>query len=166
MTKSCNEVQAAGEASLIPMTLPDTQSTPPPTYAIIFDNLDFFIRTHHQSTIHNNQSIHWIHHIAVQDRIPTYHLNNKPIQDLLEYNLGKSLPGLVTQTYMRREFIVIGSRMLTKYFSVLKPFSDIVVHHIPHDYTGEMAQRSIDVSTDNNPLMYAFSTSIVNTQTI
>ncbi|KAK7146429.1 hypothetical protein R3I93_014006 [Phoxinus phoxinus] len=127
------------------MTMQDTQSTPPPTYSIIFDNLDFFIRTHHQSIIQKNQSIHWIHHIAVQDRIPTYHLNNnKPIQDFLEYELEKSLPGLETQTYMRREFIVIGSRMLTKYLSVLKPFSDIVVHHMPHDYTDEMAQRSID----------------------
>jgi len=51
VTESDNDVQAAGEVSLIPMTMQDTQSTPPPTYSVIFDNLDFFIRTHHQSII-------------------------------------------------------------------------------------------------------------------
>lgn len=47
------------------LALPDTQPTPPPTYSIIFDNLDFYLRASHQSSLHNNKNLHLIHHIAV-----------------------------------------------------------------------------------------------------
>ena len=77
----------------------------------------------HQSTLNSNQSMHWIHHIAVQDRITTYHLSNdKPDHDILQYYLCNSLPGLETQDYMRRDFIVLGSRILTQYLAVFKTF--------------------------------------------
>ncbi|XP_063076085.1 uncharacterized protein LOC134466120 [Engraulis encrasicolus] len=120
-------------------------STTPHTYSIIFDNLDFFMHTHHQSTLHSNKSIHWIHHIAVQDRVPIYHLaNDKPIGNLLDYDLNLSLPSQNEQMQMRREFIVFTSRILSSYLSVFKPFSNVVVRHIPHQYSAEMAQHSTD----------------------
>ncbi|XP_073728878.1 uncharacterized protein [Misgurnus anguillicaudatus] len=122
-----------------------TCPTPPHTYSIIFDNLDFYMHAHHQSSLRNNQSIHWIHHIAVQDRIPIYHLaNDKPIGNLLHYDLNLSLPGEAEQMQMRREYIVLTSRILSSYLTVFKPFSNVVLHHIPHQYSAEMAQRSTD----------------------
>lgn len=122
-----------------------TCPTPPHTYSIIFDNLDFYMHAHHQSSLRSNQSIHWIHHIAVQDRIPIYHLaNDKPIGNLLHYDLNLSLPGEAEQMQMRREYIVLTSRILSSYLTVFKPFSNVVLHHIPHQYSAEMAQRSTD----------------------
>ena len=41
-------------------------SSAPQTYSIIFDNLDFYMQTHHQSTSRINKSIHWIHHVCHQ----------------------------------------------------------------------------------------------------
>lgn len=120
---------------MLPMTLalPDTQPTPPPTYSIIFDNLDFFLRASHQSSLRSNQNIHWIHHIAVQDRIPTHHITNeKPVKDILQYDLATSLPGPETQHFLRREFIVLGSRTLRRYLSIFQPFSNIVVSTHPN----------------------------------
>lgn len=141
----------AAELGLSSFAFPITPSTPPPTYSLIFDNLDFFMHAHHQSTLHNNKSIHWIHHIAVQDRITTFHLgNDRPDHDILQYDLCNSLPGLETQAHMRCEFIVLGSRILTQYLAVFKPFSNVVVHHLPHQYTEEMAKCSTDVSNDLN----------------
>ena len=128
-------------------------SPPPPpsrvrsTYSIIFDNLDFFLHTHHQSTNVPNKSIHWIHHMCVIDRVPTLHLeNSQPTNSLTEYDLGMSLPDNQTQANLCREFVVLGSRILTTYLEVFKPFSNVVVHHIPHQYSEAMSQPSTHVS--------------------
>lgn len=136
------------DVRIISQSLVEKCSTTPHTYSIIFDNLDFFMHTHHQSSLHSNKSIHWIHHIAVQDRVPIYHLaNDKPIGNLLDYDLNLSLPSQNEQMQMRREFIVFTSRILSSYLSVFKPFSNVVVRHIPHQYSAEMAQHSTDVRT-------------------
>ena len=121
---------------------------PPETYSIVFDNLDFFCGTHHQSSKNSNKTFHWIHHLAVRDRIPTFQLSDhKPNQDLIHYDVGKSLPSVLTQEHMRKEFIVLASRMLTTHLDAFKPLAKVVVHHIPHQYSDEMAKRSTDVST-------------------
>ena len=155
MHEETGSMQEGGEAVLPFHDLTNkemmlTVRPPPQTYSIIFDNLDFFVRTHHQSLKKSNQSLHWIHHMAVRDRIPIFQLSNKkPIQDLLNYNVGNSLPSAETQEQMRKEFIVLGSRILTSHLEAFKPFESLVVHHIPHKYSDEMAQRSTDVSSVN-----------------
>lgn len=69
-----------GVASL-PPTVPATQSFPPSTHSLVFVNLDFFVQTHHQSHSRTNTSLHWVHNITVEDRVPTYRLKKeKPIQ--------------------------------------------------------------------------------------
>ncbi|XP_059207059.1 uncharacterized protein LOC131986225 [Centropristis striata] len=116
-----------------------------PSYSIIMDNLDFFVHTHNQSTSRSNKSIHWIHHIAVRDRIPTHHISNiKPTTDIQQYNLNLSLPWRNTQASMRREFIVLATRMLTKHMDVFESFGETVVHHIPHLYSSQMSTLSTD----------------------
>lgn len=125
----------------------DSQVTCPSSYSIIMDNLDFFIHRHNQSIDKSNSSLHWIHHIAVKDRIPTHHISNvKPTTDIPSYNLDSSLPQRSTQALMRREFIVLGTRMLSNHMAVFESFADSVVHHIPHLYSTEMSTRSTDVS--------------------
>lgn len=132
------------DVRIISQSLAERCSTPPHTYSII----DFFMHTHYQSTLHSNKSIHWIHHIAVQDRIPIYHLaNDQPIGNLLDYDLNLSLPRQSEQLQLRREFIVFTSRILSSYLSVFKPFSDVVLRHIPHQFSAEMALCSTDVRT-------------------
>ena len=131
-----------------PMCLESTIQ-PPPSYSIIFDNLDFHVTTHHQSTDQSNKSIHWTHLMAVEDRVPTHHLSNdKPPQSvaLKEYDIMNSLPDHNTQYNMRREFVVLGARMLTEYLDAFKPLADTVIHHIPHEHSENMTKASTDVS--------------------
>uniref|UniRef100_A0AAV2LIY4 DUF6589 domain-containing protein n=1 Tax=Knipowitschia caucasica TaxID=637954 RepID=A0AAV2LIY4_KNICA len=45
---------------------------------------------------------------------------------------------------MRREFIVLGTRILTQHLSVFKPFKHVVVHHMPHQYSEDMSKCSTD----------------------
>lgn len=146
-------------------SLPATQSTPPPSYSLIFDNLDFFIRTHHQSLVQENTSIHWIHHIAVEDRVPIYQLSrDKPFQTVMDYDIFKSLPNADTQKNMRLEFIVLGSRILTQYLHAFRTLSDAVVRHIPHRYSTEMSAPSVHVSANLNIYFSTFYFSIEKSQ--
>ena len=126
---------------------PLTARPPPPTYSIIFDNLDFFVKPHYQSLKKGNLSMHWIHHIAVRDRVPIYQLSNDvPTVDLTQYIVGNSLSTAKTQVFQRNESIVLGTRLLTQHLAAFKPLEKAVVTHIPHQYSEEMAQRSTDVS--------------------
>lgn len=133
-------------ASLGVAPLPQSP-TLPQTYSLIFDNLDFFMHTHHQSAKNANKSIHWIHHMCVVDRVPSLHLDNKKAEYCLsDYDLSKSLPGPDTQAHVRREFVILGSRLLTTYLDAFKPLASAVVNHIPHQYSEEMAKPSTHVS--------------------
>lgn len=119
------------------------------------------MHSRHQSTLRSNQSIHWIHHIAVKDRIPIYHLaNDKPLRNILDYDLNLSLPGESQQMQMRREYIALTSWIPTSYLSLFKPFSNVVLRHIPHQYSEEMAQRSTDVRTYDNILLTPVPTNV------
>lgn len=132
---------------VLPVEASPTWSTPPPTYAIIFDNLDFFVRTHHQSVVRGNKSLHWIHHLAVEDRVPSHHLSkDKPTQPIMEYDIGDSLPGPETQAHMRCEYVVLGSRILAQHLDAFKPFSTVMVRHIPHKFSKIMSEVSTHVS--------------------
>lgn len=120
---------------------------PPPTYSIIFDNLDFYKQTHHQSETNSNNSIHWTHHIAVQDRVSTHHLpNNEPVKPLPLFQIGDCLPTPEIEAHLRTEFIILGSRILTKHLPALKQFAPAVIYHIPHQYSETMTQPSTEVS--------------------
>lgn len=143
------EMEDLGVSSM--PTVPNTLSSPPRTFSLIFDNLDFFIRTHHQSLAQGNTSLHWIHHIAVEDRVPIYHLSReKSVKSVMDYDIGKSLPGPDIQRNMRLEFVVLGSQILTNYLHAFQPLSDVVIYHIPHQYSSEMAEASVHVCANMN----------------
>ncbi|XP_039523015.1 uncharacterized protein LOC120476122 [Pimephales promelas] len=81
--------------------------------------------------------------MCVINRVTSLHLDKlKPANSLMEYDLGNSLPGPNTQASMRREFVVLGSRILTTYLDSFKTLSSVVVHHILHQFSEEMAQPS------------------------
>ncbi|KAI8515186.1 hypothetical protein Bbelb_077770 [Branchiostoma belcheri] len=118
---------------------------PPPTYSIIFDNLDFYVHTHHQSQSNKNKSIHWSHHIGVPDRVSSHHLpNDAPIQPLPLFDIANSLPSPNTQACLRSEFIIIGSRILTRHVPAFRRFSPVIINHIPHQYSDVMSQPSTE----------------------
>ena len=122
-------------------------SSAPQTYSIIFDNLDFYMQTHHQSISQSNKSIHWIHHMCVINRINSLHLDKlKPTNSMIDYDLTNSLPGPDTQSSMRWEFVVLGNRILTTYLESFKTLSSVVVCHIPHQFSEKMSQPSTHVS--------------------
>ncbi|XP_078659351.1 uncharacterized protein LOC144904352 [Branchiostoma floridae x Branchiostoma belcheri] len=119
---------------------------PPPSYSIIFDNLNFFVKTHHQTATQHNTLHNWTNHMAVQNKVNPHHLPDsgatKPLPDL---DLDEVLPTLHTQACSRAETIVLCSRTITRYCKAFHPFKDVVVRHIPHKYSKEMAEKSVEV---------------------
>jgi len=102
-----------------------TTSSAPQTYSIIFDKLDFFIQTHHQSTRQTKVITLDQPHVCNQQRVSLYLDKLKSANSLIEYDLGSSLPGPNTQDSMRREFVVLGSRILTTYLESFKTLSPV-----------------------------------------
>ncbi|XP_078656847.1 uncharacterized protein LOC144902987 isoform X2 [Branchiostoma floridae x Branchiostoma belcheri] len=150
-TEMCNLLQDFSDLAvdfLDPPIEPESQQStppPPPTYSIVYDNLDFYKQTHHQSETNANQDIHWTNHIAVQDRVSTHHLpDNTPIKPLPLFQIGDCLPTPEIQALIRHDFIIIGSRFLTRHVPALQQLSPAVIHHIPHEYTETMSQPSTE----------------------
>ena len=89
----------------------------------------------------------------MEDRVSSSHLSDTtPTSSLKDFDLSSCLPDVEIQTQMRREFIVLGSRILTKHLSAFKPLSSVVVHHMPHEYTEAMSEASTSVSS-NTPII-------------
>lgn len=84
--------------------------------------------------------------MCVIDRINSLHMDeHKPADALRKYRIEQSLPGSDTQDSLRREYVVLGSRILTQYLEAFKTLSDVVIHHIPHKFSEEMAHPSTHV---------------------
>ncbi|XP_078581266.1 uncharacterized protein LOC144864791 isoform X2 [Branchiostoma floridae x Branchiostoma japonicum] len=125
---------------------PPLLNSPPRPYSIIFDNLNFHIKIHHQTTSQHNKIYNWTHHMAVQDRVTPHHLpDNGATKPLPDIDLDEVLPTIHTQVHYRRELIALCSRTITFYCLAFKPFQDTVLRHLPHQYSKEMAEKSVEV---------------------
>ncbi|KAI8484802.1 hypothetical protein Bbelb_373990 [Branchiostoma belcheri] len=79
------------------------------------------------------------------DRVSTRHLpDNTPIKPLPLFQIGDCLPTPEIQALIRHDFIIIGSRFLTRHVPALQQLSPAVIHHIPHEYTETMSQPSTE----------------------
>ena len=57
---------------------------------------------------------------------------------------------------LARNWAVIVSRVVTKYLPAFQSFRDVVVIHIPHEYSKEMSQKSNSVLVETLQLYLHF----------
>ena len=81
--------------------------------------------------------------IAQLDRFSS----QKPISEI---QLAKLLPDNDVMANLVRNWSVIVSRVITKYLQPFRQLRDVVVRHIPHEYSKEMSQKSDSVSSSLN----------------
>ena len=111
------------------------------------DNVDFSVKARIQTKSRSNQSIHWTHQYAVKDRVAVIHTDNpKPQKPIAELQLTELLPDAVVIQAVQNSFVILVSRVVTKFLKHFKFFKDVVIHHIPHKYSKEMAKKSEFVS--------------------
>ncbi len=99
---------------------------------------------------HRNQSLHYFHACAIQNRIDfSDYANVLPhgCQDSPERRALTLLPSEEDDKGLKHEVGVIVLQILTQYLSFFMiTFDDIVQWHIPHKYSSEMSAKSVTVS--------------------
>ena len=100
-----------------------------------------------QTKEYTNRSLHWTQQYAVYNRVvKTVPDQTSSRKDMKDIDLGDLLPGKDIQDNLVNRWAVLVSRVVVKFLEKLKHFRDVVVHHIPHPYTSEMATKSESVS--------------------
>ena len=118
-------------------------------YKIVGDNIDGTINPRYMRSNRQTESWHYYHSFAVQDRIDFTGLSDqqpeKPTAASIDDIMNKILPSTCTDDddALKINFkTYIGRVLITncKFFQIA--FSDLYVHHIPHQYEKEMAAKS------------------------
>lgn len=120
---------------------------------LVFDNFDFRQQVHGMTQDHQNVDVHWVTHLAVENRVSGNHLSSEApsVDDLMSLENGLCLPNRYEQHLQREEYITLAERVIVEIpcLAFLKP---VVLHHIPHQYSKEMASKSAMVrSSDSAP---------------
>lgn len=113
-------------------------------FRIVADNFDLSIKSRIQTKTNTNQSVHWTHQYAIKDRVCCDPLINDegpqmPIDDLRTHQL---LPTKAVQDLFKSDSIVLVSRIITRFLAPFSQFKGVVVKHIPHIFSEEMAKKS------------------------
>lgn len=69
-----------------------------------------------------------------------------PKKDVKDLQLLELLPDARIQENLVWQWSVLVTRVVTKYLKAFQPFQKVVIRHIPHQYSEEMAAKSDIVS--------------------
>ena len=96
---------------------------------------------------HQNNDIHWVTHMSVDNRVSGNHLTNKQaICDLISMENGKCLPNIAEHHQQRENYIVLTERLIVE-IPCISSLKTVVTKHIPHRYSTEMSTPPETVST-------------------
>jgi hypothetical protein len=83
---------------------------------IVFDNFDFQQKVHGMTETHQNPGIHWVTHVAAENRVHESHLSSEkpPNKKLLSMENGSCLPNLHENHLQREKYISLVERVLVE----------------------------------------------------
>lgn len=106
------------------------------------------VQARHQSSSHQNKSLHWTHSFAVKNRVkPDKSLVDCQAQmQVKDLQMIQILPSHEEQVAMKWCMVTLVFRVICKYFEVYIGFKSAVIHHIPHKDSNEMKHKSKQAS--------------------
>ena len=114
---------------------------------IVGDNVDLEVQARIQTKEHRNKSIHWTHQFAEVGRAQNPMLDStKPQKQVGDLQLIELLPSKDVQARFQKTWAVLISRVICKYLASFHQYRSLVIHHIPHQFSEEMSQKSKSVS--------------------
>lgn len=124
----------------------EINSNRPRGYQIIGDNIDLMIKVRHQASDKPNKSIHWFHLNAVKDRVNGNECSdNEPLRKVQEVEQWEVLPSSKENQDLLHDFIPLVARVIVDRIPAFKHFKDVVVRHLPHQYSDVMKEKSEQV---------------------
>ena len=131
---------------LLYVTLVHIKSSEFSIYRIVADNVDLEITSRIQPKEKSNRSLHWNHQFVLLDKVcPPY---SKISEDCAKKMQFIDLqPDMQVQQNLVGRMAILVSRVITNYLKAFQPLKNVVVHHIPHRYSEEMANKSDLVSS-------------------
>ena len=119
----------------------------PPRYQIIGDNVDLYIKVKHMASDNQNRSVHWFGLNAVQDRVYLEAPSSRSqIRPILDVDNSEFLPSDEDNNRLLHDFIPLAARVIVDKIPTFSPLKNVVVRHIPHMYSQQMKQKSVQVS--------------------
>ena len=110
---------------------------------LVGDNIDLMVHARIQSEQHENRSIHWTQQYAVLNRVQNSSLSNKrPRKSLKEVQFIELLPNQSVQKRLKERWAILVARSVCRYLPKFQSQRDVVIWHIPHPYSKEMASKS------------------------
>lgn len=117
------------------------------TFHLCFDNLDWRVHSGHLTAEKKNQDIHAVTTSYIVDNVDISHMEgeNLDIPKLSIENVNKELFNATTeeQAKLRRDYIVLVSRVLPDHFEELDFMKKVANRPIIQKYKDEMAKKRI-----------------------
>ena len=113
-----------------------------PTYKIVGDNLDKYVRPRHERTDRHSSSLHYFHSFAVKDRCDMSNIPDNLCPDLTSFSIDDILPTTADYNTLVENYTIIAARVIPKHIPSFKGNVKRVVHHILHSSSCEMSQKS------------------------
>ena len=118
-----------------------------PSFKIVGDNVDKYVKPRHETTDMQASSLHYFHSFAVKDRCDVSALNDNPSRpDLTSFSIDEVLPTAADYTSLMTNYTIIAARIIQKHIPFFKKNVKKVIRHIPHSHSREMSQKSEVVS--------------------
>lgn len=113
------------------------------------------IATKHEGKGKYAKDLHLFHTYAIQNEVSGDHLpDDGPPVSLDDVDNTKLLPSLGDHTKLRRDMVVLWSRVLINRVPAFKELRKSVVWHIPHAYTETMSKKSTTVSSASGLIQF------------
>ena len=127
--------------------------TPDKGRKIVFDNFDFKQHAHSMAEHNQTMDIHWITHMAVENRVSGNHLSSvKPSpENLLQIENGLCLPSRHEHHLQRENCISLTERALVE-LPCLEFLKSVACKHIPHQFSQQMREKS-EIVRDEKSLL-------------
>ena len=118
-----------------------------PSFKLVGDNINKEVQPRDMRGEHQSRSLHYFHSYAVCDRINVADVSDIVTSpDISQVDLTEILPTPSDNQALLSNYTLLIFRVLRKYMAFFARFGKVVERHIQHEYSYEMAQKSIVVS--------------------
>jgi hypothetical protein len=108
------------------------------SYQIVGDNVDLEVKVRHMADDNKNKSLHYFNLVAFKDQVNGNSLADSHEKTLESIPISSFLPSHKDLDSLKRDFVVLWSRVVVKHIEYFSCFKKCVIYHIPHQYSDVM----------------------------